>query len=242
MSSASPAKRVFLYEEADFYRTRLSTIVSECGHDTVLADGIHLVDALRAAGPPLALMIVPFHVTPTPMLESLRLAREIDWLAAVPILGVSSSGTQGLDLWQLRALGVAGVVDRCALPAHVRFRVSQLVFSGKGARVNRRVLCDFPVKVAVEDEVFTARAITLSERGMGLSCNQALPVNTKVSLQFDFTSLATATHRVEGRIVHARAVADPEPRYETGLFFFPRGDAFRHAMAAEVARLLAMEG
>ncbi len=241
MTSERPVARVLLSEDTSFYRTRLSTVIEEDGHQAVKCEGDDLVGALEAVGPPLALIIVPLYPRPEEMLEALRRASELEWLSTVPILGISASSLHGLDLWQLRALGVVGVVDRHSLPEHVRFRVSQLLFGGKGARVNRRALCDFPVKVVIEGETNTARAITLSEGGMGLSCDCAIEVNTKVTVHFGMPAQGGEIHQAEGRIVHSRVVARPERRYELGLFFYPQEPAFHRAMATEVARLLATE-
>lgn len=82
-----------------------------------------------------------------------------------------------------------------------------------------------------------ARAVNLSEGGMGLVCGQPIPVNTPVSLQFELNALPRETHDVEGRIVYARPVARPEPRYELGVFFHSQGEEFSRTLAAEVARL-----
>jgi hypothetical protein len=150
---------------------------------------------------------------------------------------VSCVDTSQLDLWQLRALGVVGLIDGRAPAEHVRFRIGQAAWKSKEGRRFERAPCCIPVEVDVESETLTAYAVSLSIGGMGLACPAAIEPNTLVKLRFALEE-GEDQISISGRTVHLREVERTGADYEVGLFFLDLSDRLYTELGLAVSRLL----
>jgi hypothetical protein len=160
------------------------------------------------------------------------------YLLSVPVLALGHVDGSDLDLWQLRALGVVGLMDLHALPEHVRFRINQAIYSGLEGRRHERAPCSIAVELEANGAVSEERAVTLSEGGMCLSSHRCIEPNTDVVLRFGLDSDPGERLTLEGRVIHAREVQRRETRYEVGLFFREASERAIAAIREEVRCLL----
>jgi len=243
MDSDSSSHRVFIAEDTPFFHVRLRSIVEEAGCEVVEASSDEgLCSQLEEAGEPISLIILPLYPNVASSLAQVAELRKREWLEKVPILAIGPLDQSKLDLNRLRVLGVAGLIDKRALPEHVRFRVSQAVYTGANGRRFERAPCCIPVDVEVEGEVSTEYAISLSIAGMGLASSREIAPNTPVKLRFVLDSMRSASDsemvEAEGRAVHVRPARRHDASFEVGIFFYPLADDACGAIQAEVMRLL----
>jgi len=231
--------RVFIHEDTLFRSASLSQIVEEAGCELAWEpEERDLYDALEEVLPPLDLIIFLLDSESRELLESLAKLRRRDWLASVPILAVSSLDRSQLDLWQLRALGVVGLIDSGAPAEHVRFRVGQAAWKAKEGRRFERAPCCIPVELNVDGDSLTAYAVSLSVGGLGLASPRAIEPNTLVHLRFALEE-GEKPISISGRTVHLREVHRTGAQYEVGLFFLDLPDSLYTDIGFTVSRLLA---
>jgi hypothetical protein len=231
-------RRLFLSDDIRFGDTLLTAIAGETGSTWVLRDpATALHPALCAAGPPIDLIVLSLPAGAHDALAGLRLARSEAFLMEVPAL-VISYADGGLDLWQLRALGVLGLIDRRVSPEHVRFRINQVIYTGFEGRRHERAPCSIPVELEAGGVVTVERTVTLSEGGMGVSSGRRIEPNTDVVARFRLGPDAEEQLVVPARVVHVREAQRPETRHELGLFFGRVSDHARTAIREEVRSVL----
>jgi hypothetical protein len=231
--------RIFLAEDVHFCGTSLSTLAAELSCCFVVRDpSLDLCDALEDAGAPLDLLCVSLDPNPNAALAELRACRERASITSIPALAISDAPRHDLDLWKLRALGIIGLVATRSLPEHVRFRISQAVYSGIEGRKHARVACHFPVQVSANGESRIEYSVSLSVAGMGLSCSRELGPNTEVELCFALSTQPTDIVTLRARVIHVRPRQRQGVRYEIGVFFLDLSEREIRALAVEVDHLL----
>lgn len=229
---------MFVHEDLSFGRAQISQIVAEAGCE--MAGGAWdggLLDALGEVAPPLDLIVLSFRPEAPATLEAVAEFRKQDWLSSIPVLGVASLDRSDLDFWQLRALGVAGLIDSGAPPEHVRFRIARVAYKGREGRRFERAPCCIPVDVDIGGEQIAAYAVSLSVGGMGLACSQRIEPNTPLELRFSLDDDGEPIS-VSGRTVHLREVRRPSADYEVGLFFHQLTEGLAARLGLTVSRLL----
>ncbi|RMF81126.1 MAG: hypothetical protein D6739_09545, partial [Nitrospirae bacterium] len=246
-ASGSPAPatrlarpRIFIAEDALFGRARLSRILDAEGFEVLRCSAMESVfERLSRERLPVDLLILPIRPGEPSDLAFLRRVRELAAMAEVPILGVTTLDRGGLDLDALRAAGVAGLMDKSAIPEEVVFRVNSLA---RGRTAYTRRYDRAPVFLAVDveaDGVVTSEyASTLSCGGMCLVSSRPLERNTEVHLRFRLAPdgpLVEADARV---LWQARFDRDGQTLYRLGLFFYPLRADHKELVAREVARIL----
>ncbi|MGH0030373.1 MAG: PilZ domain-containing protein [Myxococcota bacterium] len=237
MTDRTSVPRVFIQEDTPFGDSTLSKIVAQAGCETILDPGAEdLHRALDAASPPLDLLVLVLHSSSG--LKPIATLRKMGWLSTIPILIVSELDVTELDLWQLRALGVVGLINRGAPAEHVHFRVSQIAYCGRDGRRFERAPCCIPVEVRAGGKTSTDYAVSISAGGLGLAVSRHIEPNTVVNLRF---SLAEGEEPIEasGRVVHIRERRREGANYEAGIFFHRLDEALHKQLRVAVHRLLA---
>ena len=238
MQSETRKPRVFVDEDATFSGEPLVRIIEGAGCEAIrAADGKDLTDALDAVAPPLDLVVLALEPDRVGRLHAIAELRKRDWLAAIPIVGVCAWSAE-LDLWQLRALGVIGLIDTRARAEHVRFRVGQIVYKGREGRRHERAPCYIPVAMDLAEGSLSGHAITLSVGGMGVVCSRYIEPNTPVRLRFRPDD-ESCEIEVAGRTVHVREARRGGGEYEVGVFFQRLSKPAHASLFTAVTRLLA---
>ncbi|MDJ0868785.1 MAG: PilZ domain-containing protein [Myxococcota bacterium] len=232
--------RVCLDQDTRFFRARLSELLEEADCEVVKLDPqTALHTALLEVAPPPDLLIATLHPDPRAGVERIRALRELSALDAIPILAVCPLDRDGIDVPELRALGVQGLIDKRAIPEHVTFRVNQIVRTVESEqRRHVRAPCFFPVDVTIADQVTTEYALNLSGGGMRLTCTRALEPNTDVGLRFSLPGHGGTLLQIGARVMNCRAGGPGRSPYEAGVRFLDADPRVSASIAREVERLL----
>jgi hypothetical protein len=233
--------RVLVFEDEPFWGTRLSRIVEEAGAEPIVSRrGSTLADTLDAIPPPLSLIIAPLYPDPDETLDEIAAcARRHSWVGRVPVLGISLRGEAELDLWKLRALGLVGLIDRSAIPEHVRFRVGQIVYAGREGRRYERAPCCLPVDVELNGSVTTEYAVSLSVGGMELAVQRAVEPDDAMNLRFSVPAEKEQLIETECRVIHVRRSPRIGTEFQVGVFFCSLTGEHTRAISEAVTRLRA---
>lgn len=207
----------------------LRKVLEQVGCEAVSSD---LESAAREAPAWISLAIVEIGCDLDDELRAIAAMRRRPDFEDVPLLAITSSDVGEFDLWQLRALGISGLMHAASMPEHVRFRVGQLVHVGAEGRRHPRCPCCLPVEVDVSGEITKAWAISMSEGGLGLITKEAISPNTAIDLRFELEG-----HAIEaaGRTVSMRRARRPDLSFEVGLFFHRIADDDVHVIRSFVA-------
>lgn len=231
----SEGRWVAVAPDTHIYRKRLSVLLAEAGYEVSTAAGpAALGESLAGAGtaPDLAILgLRPDDLGP------LRALRKEPELAGMPVLGLTTLDRSGLDLEELRELGVVGLLDKTSTPEHVLFRVNGVTEPAASTRRFVRAPAFFPVDLCIAGRWQTEYATNLSVGGLGLATDSPLEANTDVTLRFCLREGQGPEVEREGRIVYCRSRPGAPP-YEVGLFFHRTDDDTRRRIEEEVERLL----
>ena len=239
MENQSRNPRVFIHEDTSFEGSSLSEIIEQAGCDLVWDPTLRdLGAALGSIEPPIDLIVLVLHTGSKVRLETVAEIRRHQWLAAIPILVVSSLSAPDLDLWQLRALGVVGLIHSEAPPEHVRFRVGQVAYRGRDGRRFERAPCCIPIELEANGKTSTDYAVSLSAGGVGIATSRRIEPNTLVGLRFSLDE-GLEPISISGRTVHMREVQREDAAYQIGVFFHRLDEAMHKDITAAVGRLLA---
>jgi CheY-like chemotaxis protein len=233
--------RVFLADDTHVFRLRLSQILRAGGFDvTVKPRDLELVEALRRAPRP-DLLILPVSGADPETLDAIRVVRSEGLAASAPILAFTHLDRSGLDLDELRAIGVAGLIDKGCTPEHIAFRANQLVRSPRERRRHVRAPAFFPVDLHASGEVTAEYGLGLSVGGMRVTSSRPLEPNTDVRLRFQLPASGEELVSAGARVIYRRERSGAPVPYELGVFFYPLDAWTRDRIEAEVERLLRSE-
>jgi DNA-binding response OmpR family regulator len=230
--------RVFLEDDAYFFRLSLSAILGRAGVEVLVRPpGESVEDALRGLPSAPDLLIVAVRGPPLEAYERLRRVCASRAPEEVPILGVTTLDRSGLDFEELRALGVVGLLDKSCRPEQIVFRVNQILRPRwVHRRRHERAPVYFPVDLEAAGATTTEYAIDLSPGGMRVTSARALDPNTEVCVRFRVES---AWVDATARVAHRRAALDSSAPYEIGLFFQRIAPEAQTLVCREVDRSLA---
>jgi hypothetical protein len=232
---------VFVPRNTQFRRAKLSEVLRAEGFDVFGCAGEEApVERLRREPVPPVLMLLSIPDGPERDLSELEEAREVPGFENVPILGVCGKDRSGLDLDQLRRLGVVGLLDEAAETELIVFRVKELVHANlRNQRRHARAPALLSVEVEVEGEQSDDLATSLSEGGLGLLVTRHIPPNSELVVRFRVPSAPTHVIEARGRVLWTQRSRRPdEEGYRCGLFFTAIAPEDRRRLAEEVRRVL----
>lgn len=232
-----PRPLLVLDRDDHFFRLGLSRILRGAGFETldVGPEGA-LTAAVDRAGRLPAAFVVHFEEPASRGVAAVRALRERRELARVPVLAITTLGRRGIDLAELRELGVVGVLDKRMIPEDVVDRVRRVLGGPPEGRRFVRVPAFFPVDLEAGGVTSSEYARNLSVGGMGLLTSRPIAANTDVRLRFRIEEEERDVE-VTGRVIYRRA-APGAAEYELGIFFYPMEAGVRAALerAVEVRR------
>ena len=218
--SSRKSRRVFIAVEMHFFRVALSAILQDAGMDVIQPPhGGLSVHWLREISPPADMLILALQ-SGFSAVGFIRNFRKVPEFEDTPILAISTLDRSGLDLNELRSLGVLGLVDKSATPEQLVFRVNQILsLAHQCERRYERAPVFLPVDLEVCGVVSTEYAISLSCGGLGVTSTQRLEPSTEVGVRFQLPIRRFEWIEAKGRIAYCRARPKTAPPFEVGLFF-----------------------
>ena len=227
---------VVLDRDTAFYRVRLSTVLKGAQIDVFVAHPESVEKLVGAMKRVPDLVVHSLQSGLADFCVPLRDLRATPGLEHMPILAIVGLHHSGLDLEELRALGVIGLVDKTATPEQILYRVNQIVRTTHFRRRHERAPVFFPVDVEALGSQSSEYAIDLSPGGMRVTSECPIPENTEVRVYF-----CLGAERISAgcRVAHCQRGPTAAIPYQVGLFFTDIDPRLQDAIGREVARALA---
>ncbi len=180
-------KRVFIADDSLFFRMRLSEILTDGGHEVVVAsDGGELVENIVKAGGELDLLILDLHMPKMDGFEVLEWIEENGYRNKFPILVITGVYDPLEIMEKLRKMGVARLISKAYTPEHIIFMVNNVLYRDLAAAGKKRVRVpvSIPVDFKVGERQFGGCILNLNDNGLFLKTGEKLLSGTVVHLAF----------------------------------------------------------
>lgn len=182
------SRNILVADDSMFFRTKLSDILIEGGHNVRFAqDGDEVINEIRVDSNWINLLALDLMMPGKDGFEVLRWMDEHGMKGRFPVLVITSAYEASDVLDNLRRLGAAGFMPKGASPEQVIFRVNRLLFPDKataGTNPRRRI----PVSLAVDfrsgDVARTGYLLNISETGTFLHTDAELATGSVVKMKF----------------------------------------------------------
>lgn len=231
--------RVFVADDTHLFRLRLSQILADAGIEAITRPpNLDAWAALQQISPPPDLLILPILGSDRATIDEVREIRAHGTARDIPVLGLTTVDRAELDLEELRAMGVAGLVDKSCIPEHLVFRVNQLVRRPRERRTWDRAPAFFPVDLEAAGITTPEYALNLSLGGMRVTSTHRLEPNTDVRVRFRLSNQSHEIIEAKGRVIYCSPRDVASGPYELGLFFYPFDGRVTEWIDREVQRLL----
>lgn len=234
---ASPS--VFIFQDSGLYQSNLARLLGQghCEVTEILPNADLPGDLLTLETTP-DLFIFPLRSRGSECLERIGKVNSHEQFQDLPILAVADLRDLSIDIEDLRALGVVGVVDRRAKIDHIMFRINQLVRPSAQRRRWERLDSFFPVTLDADGTLSKEVALNISLGGISVRSARELEVNTYVSVSFKIEA-ENAELKLEGRVVRSNSDPKTVPAYRLGIVFFPLDDPTTELLDRELLRFRA---
>lgn len=136
-------------------------------------------------------------------LEALRIMREEEELAEMPVIMISSFQDKNQQ-WQALSLGCVDVLEKPVELRRLHKAIQQCDLYASGRRRYLRAPFEKPVGLYCKGQCHYVSSVTLSERGIFLHMNKQLAKGTHVEIDLPLSS-ADDTLRVGGSVIYGKA-------------------------------------
>jgi len=180
-------KRVFIADDSLFFRMRLSEILTDGGHEVVVArDGGELVENIVKAGGELDLLILDLHMPKMDGFEVLEWIGENGYRNKFPVLIITGVYDPLEIMEKLRDMGVARLISKAYTPEHIIFMVNNVLYRDLAAAGQKRVRVpvSIPVDFKIGDRQLGGCILNLNDNGLFLNTDEELLSGTVVHLTF----------------------------------------------------------
>lgn len=181
-------KKILLADDSVFFRTKLSTILSEAGHEVSFAsDGREVLTKIiekKEGNGKLDLLILDLqmpHIDGFGVLEELQ---KKGLTGKFPVLAVTGVYEPGDVLKRIKALGADGLLTKGFSPEQVLHRIHQLIFPQDEVRTVGRAPISIPVDFTVGDVSHSGFLLNINAAGLFLHTKTAVMTGTSVSMKF----------------------------------------------------------
>lgn len=180
------AKNILLADDSIFFRTRLSTILTEAGHQVTLAtDGRETIKRLREDPDATDLLILDLQMPHIDGFGVLEWMKQNGYIGRVPVLAIT--GVYGPEevVGRLKSLGASGFMTKGFSPEEIIYRINRLLFPDKADEgVEPRVPIAVPVDYTFDDTTYTGFLLNISATGLFLHTMVGLLPGTLLRLRF----------------------------------------------------------
>jgi len=181
------SKSILIADDSVFFRTKLSDILVEAGHNVRFAkDGREVLNEIRIDSKRLDLLMLDLQMPDIDGFGVLKWLDENGFKGKFPVLVVTGVYEPVHVMEQLGALGATGLMTKGSTPEQIIFRVNRILFPDKIQRGSPRERV--PVSLAVDfmlgDAVKTGFLLNLSDTGTFLHTKAELLVGSLIHLKF----------------------------------------------------------
>lgn len=181
------SKNILVADDSVFFRTKLSDILIEAGHNVRFAkDGRELISELKIDARGIDLLMLDLQMPDLDGFGVLQWLSDEGLSGQFPVLIITGVYEPGEVMDRLRSLGASGLMTKGLTPEQIIFRVNRLLFPEKTAHGAPRTRV--PVSLAVDfmlgDHTMTGFLLNVSETGAFLHTKSELLPGALVRLRF----------------------------------------------------------
>jgi len=182
-------KHILIADDSEFFRVKLSDILTEAGHKTTfVSDGREVIERLKKGSDLCDLLMLDLQMPDVDGFAVLAWLKENNLAGKFPVLAVTGVYEPTHVLQRLQELGAAGLMTKAFSPEQVMHRVNRLLFPENTERTAPRVPISIPIDFTVGDTPHTGYLLNLSAGGLFLHSKQQLQAKTVVHLKFSLPS------------------------------------------------------
>ena len=179
------AKNVLIADDSEFFRVKLSDILTEAGHRARLFnDGRGVIAKLQEGDDGCDLIMLDLQMPETDGFAVLKWMKENDLTGKFPVLAITGAYEPDNVHERLREFGEVELMTKAYSPEQVMHRVNRLLFPDKVHRGETRLPIPLPVDCTTDDAFFTGHLLNLSVSGLFLHTTVKLQAGTIIRLKF----------------------------------------------------------
>ncbi len=180
------SKNILLADDSVFFRTQLSAIIAEAGHNiTFSSNGEEVIEQIKKAPDGISLLILDLQMPRVDGFAVLEWMKEHGHEGKYPVLCITGAYEPSEILTRLQGLGANGLMTKGFTPEQVVYRINQLLFPDKVERVkDERTPLSIAVDYTIEGEKNTGFILNLSPSGLFLHTRLDLDTGTTLDLKF----------------------------------------------------------
>ena len=179
------SKRVLVADDDEFFRVKLSYILTKAGHvATCVNDGNAVIEELKNADDAFDLLILDLQMPELDGYEVLEWMRDNNLIGSFPVLALTATYDSTHIFKRLRALGTAGLITKALSPEQMINKVNRLLFPNREPGGEPRVPVSVPVEFIIDGDSFTGRLLNINTGGLFIHTTEELQRNTAVELIF----------------------------------------------------------
>jgi len=179
------SKNILIADDSEFFRIKLSDILSEAGHKTTFVNnGRGVIEGLKKGSEECDLLMLDLQMPDVDGFAVLEWIKENGLTGKFPVLAVTGVYETVDVLERLKRLGTAGLMTKAFSPEQVVHRVNLLLFPEKIQRGEPRLPVSMPVDYTLGDASHTGYLLNLSSGGLFLHAKQELKPDTVLRFKF----------------------------------------------------------
>ncbi len=179
------SKNIFIADDSEFFRVKLSDIITEAGHRARLFnDGRGVISKLQKSSDGCDLIMLDLQMPEADGFAVLEWMKENNMTGKPPVLAITGTHKLSHVVDQLRELGAVGLMAKEYSPEQVMHRVNRLLFPDKVDRGEERLPIPIPVDCTTDNAFFLGHLLNLSVSGLFLHTTVELQADTIVRLKF----------------------------------------------------------
>ncbi len=191
------SKNILVVKDSVFFRTRLSSILTEAGHRVrLIEDGSGTINAIESGAKGIDLLIIDILLPDMDGFAVLRWLRDHGHGERFPVFVVTGANEPNLIVSNLFKYGAAGVIAKDFTPERIIFHMNRALFPEKSAALNQsvRIPVSLPVDFSVGEEPFddSGLLLNISKSGAFLHTVASMSPGASIDLRFSLPGAPAA--------------------------------------------------
>lgn len=180
------SRNILIADDSVFFRTKLSAILIEAGHQVTFAsDGREVIAKLKENPSGVDILILDLQMPHIDGFGVLEWMKENGCAGKFPVLAVTGVYEPNDVLERLKALGAKGLMTKGFTPEQVIHRINRILFPQKAdKRVQPRAPLSVLVDYIVKDETYVWSLFNISATGVFLRTRMELLPGSVMGLKF----------------------------------------------------------
>jgi two-component system chemotaxis response regulator CheY len=179
------SKRILIADDSEFFRVRLSDILTEAGHKTkVVNGGRGVIEELKKKIDFFDLLILDLQMPEVDGFEVLEWIKDNDLTGKIPVVVITSVYEPSKVFKQVKSLGATGIMTKALNTEQTVHTVNRFLFPDKVVQGEKRVPIAIPVEFTSAGSSYHSYLLNVSASGLFLHTVQKLEEGTIINLKF----------------------------------------------------------